>query len=599
VPIQAKWREYQDLERVNAQLEGSDLIHVERPIILHEEVTDGRFCDCGCGSRTARAKGGEQAHVSLLLHRYRGTRRLRHLVPERHWSDFDDLAASSERLYAPVRAYPEQLEAILDRQHKVVSVFGGQRGGKSTVLAHRVVDTWCLYGGPGRHIWWVSPKREKTRIAIRKLVTGELSEPIFPRELVRSWPSTHRADDQSIKLVEGSVIDLKFGDSDDLVGDPAIEVLVDELCRIKDKIVLDTIIGRLADFGGQMISASTPVEGHWSEEAIYQQSKTYAYYQRNPEKDDASKWVTTQLDGLKNPWVSSAEVARSIAGKENDPDILREWFGGWVGSGPRVWRHFRDKPDPATKVCHLRSGPWRDAEGWGLVNITAAVASNFFQSTHCDLRYVAGLDVNLYPSHMVICQVCVPDIPGIDPTDPKNQIMFAIDEVVKNGTSMEVARFVANAAGKIRRDPDLYNHVPIACDATAAQAQSQKSRTGGMSHAWSFNEAGHDCRPCNLSDNGKPMNPPRFDVTSLLHMLMEDTIDLPSGQSIPRLLVHAERCPRLVHSLRSQEADKNGLPKKIAGKVSDKMCGPTEALGYLSWALFSHVYTPRAEVLSW
>lgn|GEM_PF-4293689 len=595
------YREFQDFDRMEEELLRKEMVLIDRPIILHREKDDGTRCDCGCNNWTGKAFEGERPHIQLLINRWTGVRRLRAYTPPEHLDAFDALAEEAERIYLPLRSFEEQLEPILDRTHKVIAVFGGQRGGKTTVPVQRCVDTWCLMGGPSRPIWWVAPKQDKTQIAVRRLVTtgeGDLA-PVFPPELVHSWPKNHLVGDQSIRLFDGSQIALKYGKASNLVGDPAVELIADEVVRIDDESAFETMVGRLTDFRGQLVTSSTPGdEGHWAEEKILRRCKTYIYFRDHPEHDGESKWVTTTLDAWKNPFVPTSEADAAIEGKEDDPQVLREWKGLWVGSGPRVWRHFRESPDPDSAVCHVRSGPFRDVDNdhWKLVNVTPSVARKHWQGSTVTFRYTAGLDINLFPSHLMVAQVAVPK--GLDETKWENQILFVLDEVVRNGTSWEVAKFLAEDAHRVNRFPSWeanpYRALPIACDPSGAHRNQHPSHgLHGKSHAWAFNQHGHDCRTANPHYvDGKMVSRAisRFDYVSLLHLLMLEKVVAPDGTVWPRLVVHAERCPVLLNSLKTQQADHRGLPLKKPGKASDKLCGPTEAVAYLAWALWRDVY---------
>lgn len=609
-----KWRDLQDVERLKKALEGERLLWIHRPILLHDRSNNGAVCLCGCNSRRAATVGEPRDHIDLLIDKITGVRAL--LLPH-HPDDFrakfKALAKKAHRIDAPVRCFAKQLPFILDQEHKIQVFFGGARGGKTSAGVEWFADGIYLLGGPGAQIWWVAPTREKTHIGVRKLVLGEKTDrsvrPVIPPEIVVSYPRNWRAAEQKIVLIDGTTIFLKYGgrDGGNLKGDPAQRIFIDELCELDHEANFQICLDRLTDSGGQLGGATTPVAGHWAREQISEAGLTYELAEKAEARGDVVDIIAETASAYENPFQDPAEVDRRVraGGGRDNPKVRREVFGEWVGEGPTMWPHFNEEPKDG--ITHIRNGPWRSVDGWGLVNVSPIAGAKFWRGYDWDEDdSVAGQDFNVWPMSTVVGQVACP--PGLDQSNPDNWILFITDEVIKKGQIYEFAEFLATKAGSYRKLPrDYFAGLPIACDATGAQVNPPEAHNltqTGATLAQVMRDHGFDCRPCHWSSprNGepKPMNPSKLDQVSLLHKLMTDRVESETG-TWPRLVVHATRCKRLIHSLTTQESDDKGRPLKEAGTASDRLSGPVDALLYLAWALFAKhdVYRSKAPKVQW
>lgn len=609
-----EWEAAQDLERVLEAAKRKRLLWIHRPILLHDR-SDGTKCGCGCDS-TLAAVVDEREHIDVLIDRVDGTRRVRSKVVDQ--AMFDRLCQVAERIDMPLRCYKKQLAAVMARPRVMVAT-GGVRGGKTTICGESCVDEALEYGGPGSMIWWVAPTLEKTRLGLRKLVLGEdVKEsgerrhvaPLFPPELVRSFPSNTRTADQSIRLIDGTAIYLKYADSDSLKGDPPQAVYGDEWCAVRDSRAEETfqqIIDRTTQ-GGRFTISTTPTAGHHLQEVVSTAVDLDKWDGSNPR----SAVVHTTFTMRDNPWVAEEEFEATVLTKSGaktleeglkHPTVRREVLGEWVGEGPLLWT----KWDP---IVHLFHGASRDAEDYGLRNITQEAARRFFwDHTSSDLKNIAGLDFNVWPMSLVVCQIACH--PAFDVTDPANWTLIAFDEVIKRGNVYDFGRFLADRAARIRKlDEHYFRGLAIACDPSGAQPNHHISGVHGMSDrsstlAKEMQLQGFDCRPCHYSANGNPIQPPVLDSVSLVHKLMRDRLPLPDGvtwqgrKDVPRMLVHADRCPKLVQACETQESDDKGKPLKESGTASDRRSGPPDAFRYLAWGIFSPTEYQERVSIDW
>lgn len=611
MPSWDTWREVQDFDRLLETLDGPRILWIHRPILLHDRSNNGAVCLCGCNSRRA-VEIDRREHIDLLVSTISGARVL--LTPEdseEKRTRFHEIAKRAKRVDAPIRCYDKQLPFILDRRHKIQVFFGGARGGKTSAGVEWFADAIYLLGGPGAQLWWVAPTREKTHIGVRKLVLGEKTDrsvrPVIPREMILSHPKNWRTQDQVIRLIDGTQIYLKYGgrDGGNLKGDPAQRIFIDELCELDHDANFQICLDRLTDSGGQLGGATTPIAGHWAKEKIADKGLTYKECAVAEAEGKTVHIIAETASAFDNPFQDPAEVMRRVeaGGGKEDPKIRREVYGEWVGAGPTMWPDFWVKPQGDPRTCHLESGPWRDVHHWGLVNVGNVAARNIFPDLAEPIKDIGGMDFNIWPMSTLVAQVAVPQ--GLDQNDPANWILFVMDEVIKRGTVHDFAHFLATKAGAYRKlEPNHFAGLKIICDATGAQHNPPESH--GLTQrastlASAMNDKGFDCRPCHYSAKGNPVNPSKMDQVSLLHKLMRDRIKH-KGKVWPRLVVHSERCHKLIHGLQTQESDDKGLPLKESGTASDRLSGPIDALLYLAWGVFaSHdIYgDEKTEIVAW
>lgn len=582
------WKKSSRAEAARKNLETPRLIWLHRPIWIHErrqpDNTAPAVCEC-CNSIDAE-RVEDIEHIDVLIDRETGKRKLRSATQDK--AEFDRLAAKAQRIDCPIRCSRKQLSVILDRTHRVIGVFGGERGGKSTVEAEWLFDRVLERGGIGAQFWWVTKTRKKAlAIGLKKLVKGEQTNrwnrPIIPPELVVSYPRSVQ-DDRPLLLVDGTEIWFHHAsnpDADNLKGEPPIAIVMDEGCTVDHQTNWTQCLLRITDANGQLLTATTPVIGHYLQDEVRKKGTEYSELE-NLEPEEAAKvdtvWVS--LSQPDNPWLSEQSIERNIKALNGDELKIRAHiYGEWVAIGRTLWRHF----EPAV---HLREGPWRDVKGWGLQNITKQASMRFFHRTGSSLERIGGQDFNIDPNNLVVAQICVPK--GMDQGNRNNWILFILDHFQKGpATIREFATWLDNATAQMRLPPDYLAKLAIACDPSGAHVNPHASHGlhGGSTLAAEMRRHGYDCRPCNLSEKGLPVLPSQIDSIALLHKLMADRITAPDGTVWPRFIVHASRCPELVNSLQTQLADHRGCIEKKSSSTSDVLSGPTDAVRYLAWAV--------------
>jgi len=473
---------------------------------------------------------------------------------------FDHLAESARLVHIPITCHEAQVDPILS-DAKIVGMLAGNRAGKTEVLAARLLRAWIKRGGKGRVFWWVAPQRSQTQIAVEKLCLFRGANlPLLPPELWTHYPTNERSGDQSIRLIDGSKIELHHasGNGDNLKGKLVQEAVIDELCSIRDVKNWNTIIARTMEVDGTVAAASTPVRGHWARAMIITAAGN---------SEDTRSY---QFSCFENPWAKRAYIERSIlaAGGHDDPVVRRDYYGEWSASDDALWPDYSPEmhlvQDAAIedvaeliKAGHLPA-TYRD--------LTARMVVGGWKG-HTDATVVIGQDFNVNPMTGVICRIFG------DPLVPDTWGLYIFDEVQVRGP---VARYADRLS-------DLYPGAPISCDATGAQVGNHASQLAGSSAETSvkiLREAGFDAVACNrrrVSDHKvKASNPSQIDSLNLCHRLFRQG----------RILVN-KRCKALCLALDTQEAQADGRVAKDPGTASDRLSAPTDAMRYLIWKLFS------------
>lgn len=559
------------------------MLWVHRPVYVHEKAPDGNTeaCPC-CGSKRSRIVEKKE-HLDVLIDRFSGKRKPLHKQKDKkRWWDF---AAKAKRIDMPIRCYRKQRNVILDKTHKIICVFGGNRSGKTQAAAEWLVDQWLERGGKGAKFWWVAPSRAQTQIGVNKLVRGEITDraikPLIHPLLVVSYPDKETSTDQAIRLIDGSIIGLRYAgrSGDHLKGENIIAAVLDEGTAVKHEINWTILIARTMDSGGQVLTATTPVAGHW----LKTYSDTAEDLERAANDADYDGAVVTNLSCYDNPWISPKEIDRMIAalGGKEDSRVKREVFGLWVAEGLPLWRHFKH-------TRHVVEWPGRDVNRHGYIDITDKVAQEAFygytESPH--IPFFLGVDFNYRPFSVAVCKVLVAR--GESEVNPDNWILYIEDEIIRPAKSSDdFSEWLAKKAGSMhgRGLTNKYfagsHAIP---DGTGFHHSRSHSNDRQTADANVMEWAGFVVRPPETDKNGKPKNPGRLIRHGFMNHLMHTN----------RFIVNGTRCAQLINSLENEVADERGDTLKRSATKADRMSGITDAVGYAAYgAMYEHCRPDR------
>lgn len=571
---------------------GSILFWIDRPILLHGRNTTGEVCDCGCNSPEGIVTR-RIPHISMILEKTTGARVFR-TRENAEWFDEFITRPEVERIYMPHRCTPPQYAVVRDmraqlrlgKMRKACIMFGGNRSGKTTENMELEADVWCFKGGPGRVLMNVAPTLEKNTITLKKLVLGDATDrtvvPIIDPRLVMHSPRNGEIerDGQAVSLIDGTKIVFRHGNASggNQKGVSAQSVFLDEPCEIRKIENWHVLLNRTMESQGCVFGSTTPVQGHWLKEEVY--NKGVELDKAGPE--DEVVW--THLSCFENVFVSRRQIERVIASLNDDRLVRREVYGEWVPEGLTLYEYW-DGRDMAHGGMTF-DGPW-EPEAHGYINITDRAIGHAFKRVKASRTdHMVGVDFNVKPMSLADFEVVVKA--GQDEDNPANWCFWFTQEVVRDGSLLSFVDHLERVAHRdLDLDEDWFHQILASCDATGAQRNNEAATRHGISTLSSslvdfMRTKGHDARPCNLSNHGNPANPDQTKCYSLIHKLMRDG----------RIFAHRTRCKRLIHGWEALEQTSDGRVHKEPGKFTDKLSGPPDAARYGIWP-FRYAVAPE------
>lgn len=457
------------------------------------------------------------------------------------------------------------LELALDETHRVVAAFGGQRGSKTHTGAQWFVRQWMLKGGRNAVGWWLAPSREQAqKICVEKLVEGKPGvPPLLSSTIVLSHPDTHESGEQTLRLVDGTRVDLYPLDhraGGNVKGFGPAWLLADEICEVRSRAAWRVLRGRATVTGEgkqrvQIFMPSTPMPGHWAKEEIVDAVDRGS----NPD------FTYSHLAMSTNVFIPASEVASAIkdAGGPDDPTCRREVFGEWDG-GNKLFPAFNS----AKHIVDVDT-----LEALGLRDVTPAAVRRAFGALTFG-EWVAGHDFNRNPANTVIAKV---GVPVEREHRPELEVLVVLALVQSwNGDAETHGHLLAE------RWPAL----PIVCDPQGAQVgfKRKKGKDESPTEAMDLARAGHHVITAHVSDDGHPYSPPVITSVDLMNRLLRKR----------RVLIHRSAV-ELISSLQKQtRTPRGGIDKST--DATNRASGPTDAWRYLGWALYiAEAFPPKQD----
>lgn len=539
------------LESLERKILGTQLIYIRITRDLYEQGED----------KESAILVSSEPDIDLLIDPSDGHRLLRHELSAEGQEQFDELCLKAKEIHCPISHYAEQAPIIYDDDTKVIGVICGARAGKTHAMAMRLFRRWALRGGPFKYFWWVSPSWKQTEIGIKKIVGDGISNAVFPPELILSFPDSQHVKDQTIRLIDGTVIELWIAHlrGGNLKGFSPMDIFVDELAEIRHRENWTVMVNRLTTNDGTICAVTTPVANHWSRADIVARAQ----------RMDDVKHVSISV--FQNPWEKHSVINRLIEtlGGHNDPVVRREFYGEWIATDRMLW------PDWAPEKMLVQDADvWEISElvdqGYlpeGYIDVTARAASAYWpESKGADI--IIGQDVNIFPCASVVLKVFG------DPRRPETWGVFVCDEVLTRGNIQNHCKELIDVG---------YEDAPVSIDATSAQrgTHSNQGATGSSTNRLEMRRFGFNCKACNYY-KGKPSNPRQIDSLALCYRLMQ------AGR-----IIVSRRCEKLIEAFENQEREQDGRISKEPGKETDKLSAPSDALRYALWPLFGSMLKNR------
>jgi hypothetical protein len=465
------------------------------------------------------------------------------------------------------------IDLLWDFDSMCHAVSGGNRSGKSTFGTDAWLPLrWLMMGGAGTMFRLLGPVRAQAHILANKLFGMEGDKPgAFPPALVESVPTSQFAQEQTVRLVDGTEFQLTHAKSaGHLKGVSVAGTLWTEVTECKHAEVYTVTLARHADTGGQLYLDSTPRKGHWMEPMIQEASKS------DEDADKRPGVVAISLKTIDNPWIDPEEVrsARAAAAAVDPIMAKREFDGEWVGGAPLI---YGDVWRPETAIIDLPGGTGGapNLAELGLLDITKRATRKFWGGAGHE--WAVGVDVNRNPHTAVVCKIYV-DSSCTDKSNVAQWGLFVFDEVrTWNSDAYGAAKALAERWG------GLYKKSAIGIDANAAHSNQHASHTGGRATTpvLDYRKFGFNARPNRHPQSGKPWNPYVRDGIAVIKQLMR------SG----RFIINATYADGTIRAIERTEDRGDGKPVKVANTVSDRdIAAFNDSLRYVTWPIFSQLY---------
>lgn len=533
--------------------------------------------------------------LDLLLDPRTGERKLRHVQDDP--TEFDAIAAKAKRVDITITCHEHQLDAILSTA-KIVAVTGGNRAGKTRVLLYWLIRQWLLrgfapsLGRAGAMFWWIGPTLPKAfKFGCKRGLAALLPAAL----LVGQPPTSHRASNLALTMIDGSTIEFHHAQDDggNLKSENVQAIAGDEIGEWKDAGNYQQVNSRISQSGGAAALGTTPVGGHWGHhEIILQEPHSSGAIRvwsidlfQNPWMTMARIWALflgdgtlteTELEEVVLPAPDPPAAARAII---KSPRALREHFGVWTADGIRLWAEWTEvieqmctragngttwtKFNASSRLVRgVEVGPQE------LADVTAQSVAGIFdaeselidgQLVARPLTRIAGQDFNVNPQTTLVAQVFG------DADDPATWVLLVQEEIQTPGT------VETHGQRLLGIDRDLGIICDPSGDIPRANQDALDSDDASRLRAMGF-------RVKSAIARGKKLKSQRPTLT-LIHKLTRER----------RLYVHL-RCTQTLKALQTQQAKPDGRIDKRPGtkSPSDQLSAPTDALRYLVWRVFRH-----------
>lgn len=591
----AKTRKEQAQRRI-AESKVPKVLAVDARLIVHTAREDGpgEPCPC-CGSKFAIAVR-ERPIDTLLIAPGDRFRMLRSEAEDTF--EFDEYAAEARAKghsyelilrcsdWIDQESRISEEEILFDFTTKTFVLGGANRSGKTQLAVNWLALRWFLRGADEALFRIYAPLLKQAHIGMKKLIRGDVNTaPLIPAELVTSSPRTIRDDDQAIRLIDGSAIELMHARSAaHIKGEAVVDSIWLEATECPNDEVYPVVQARHVSTHGQLILDSTPKRGHWMIDHVENARKDFQAHLKavrdgKPPPPLITRAVSKPIEA--NPWNDPEEIKRQREAIEKvDPIMARREFGGeWIGRYELMFAGTEGAWDGEKNTVDLWEPDVRLIDQ-NLRDVTESASRVFWGGV--GHQWIVGIDVNVNPHTAVICKlfehIAHPGIRGL----------LVYDELRSWGVGTYEAARQLSLHGQ--DEPGVYRGAGVAIDANAAHDNQHVAHSKGrpFTGVQDYERFGFNVRT-NLSAKGKPQNPALPDSTALLRHLMRSWVG-PSGRPVRRLLVNAAKAPRTIKAVESQQDHGNGMPIKmnVSGTAADReIYALTDSLRYLTWPVFS------------
>ena len=277
-------------------------------------------------------------------------------------------------------------KTVLKSRRRFRVIVAGRRWGKTQVSKVAAVLAACAK--PNQLVWYVSPTYGMSR--------QNFWEPL-KQAIPRDWIVKNGINEtrMSIKLINGSVIELKGADNPDSLRGVGIHFLIiDEAQDVKAETWELVLRPTLSSTGGKVLFIGTPKSFNWLYDKFVEGQKGAAYIDPQTKKLVINDWESWQYPTSTSPFIPRKEI--EMAKRDMDPKSFRqEYEASFETMSGRVYY-------PFDRRTHVGDYPFNPR-----------------------LPIKIGMDFNIDPMSMVVCQ------------EQENGEIWVVDEIILPGSNTQ------------------------------------------------------------------------------------------------------------------------------------------------------------------
>lgn len=275
---------------------------------------------------------------------------------------------------------------VLSDDHRFRVIVAGRRWGKTQVSKVAAILAAC--SKKNQLVWYVSPTYGMSR--------QNFWEPL-KAAIPRDWIAKNGINEtrMSIRLINGSVIELKGADNPDSLRGVGIHFLIiDEAQDVKSETWELVLRPTLSSTGGRVLFIGTPKSFNWLYDRFVEGQKGNAYIDPTTKKPVINDWKSWQFPTAMSPFIPKKEI--EMARRDMDPKSFRqEYMASFEAMSGRVYYPF----DRNVHVGDYEFNP--------------------------NLPIKIGMDFNIDPMSMIIMQ------------EQPNGEIWVVDEVILAGSNTQ------------------------------------------------------------------------------------------------------------------------------------------------------------------
>lgn len=275
---------------------------------------------------------------------------------------------------------------VLSDDHRFRVIVAGRRWGKTQVS--KVAAILAASSKKNQLVWYVSPTYGMSR--------QNFWEPL-KAAIPRDWIAKNGINEtrMSVRLINGSVIELKGADNPDSLRGVGIHFLIiDEAQDVKSETWELVLRPTLSSTGGRVLFIGTPKSFNWLYDRFVEGQKGNAYVDPTTKKVVINDWKSWQFPTAMSPFIPKKEI--EMARRDMDPKSFRqEYMASFEAMSGRVYYPF----DRNVHVGDYEFNP--------------------------NLPIKIGMDFNIDPMSMIIMQ------------EQPNGEIWVVDEVILAGSNTQ------------------------------------------------------------------------------------------------------------------------------------------------------------------